>query len=201
MKLIGLTGGIGSGKSTIARMFEELGVPVYYADIEAKKLMHSSIIKNKLISLFGKKSYKNSGLNTVYIANIVFKDKDKLNALNKIVHPEVNKHFKNWIKNQNATYVIQENAIIFESKNQNDFDFIITVTAPEELKIERVISRDHISKESVLARMENQLDDAYKINNSNYVIHNTDLKQSKDQVFKLHNVLSKNLSKICIFLK
>jgi len=195
MKLIGLTGGIGSGKSTIARMFEELGVPVYYADQEAKKLMHSSIIKNKLISLFGKESYKNDELNTAYIANIVFKDKNKLNELNKIVHPEVKKHFRNWIKKQNTAYVIQENAIIFESKNQNDFDFIIAVTAPMELKIERVINRDHTSKESVVARMDNQLDDAFKIKNSNYVIHNTDLKQSKNQVLKLHEVLSKNLSK------
>lgn len=195
MKLIGLTGGIGSGKSTIARMFEELGVPVYYADQEAKKLMHSSIIKNKLISLFGKESYENDELNTVYIAKIVFKDKNKLSELNKIVHPEVNKHFKNWIKKQKATYVIQENAIIFESKNQNDFDYIIAVTAPQELKIERVINRDHTSKESVLARMDNQLDDTFKIKNSNYVIHNTDLKESKNQVFKLHEVLSKNLPK------
>ncbi len=195
MKLIGLTGGIGSGKSTIARMFEELGVPVYYADQEAKKLMHSSIIKNKLISLFGKESYKNDELNTAYIANIVFEDKNKLNELNKTVHPEVKKHFRNWIKKQKTAYVIQENAIIFESKNQNDFDFIIAVTAPMELKIERVINRDHTSKESVVARMDNQLDDAFKIKNSNYVIHNTDLKQSKNQVLKLHEVLSKNLSK------
>jgi len=157
--------------------------------------MHSSIIKNKLISLFGKESYKNDELNTAYIANIVFKDKNKLNELNKIVHPEVKKHFRNWIKKQNTAYVIQENAIIFESKNQNDFDFIIAVTAPMELKIERVINRDHTSKESVVARMDNQLDDAFKIKNSNYVIHNTDLKQSKNQVLKLHEVLSKNLSK------
>jgi len=192
VKLIGLTGGIGSGKSTIARMFEELGVPVYYADQEAKKLMHkSSIIKNKLISLFGKESYENDDLNTGYIANIVFKDKNELNELNKIVHPEVNKHFEKWIKKQNATYIIQENAIIFESKNQNNFDFIITVTAPLKLRIERVVNRDHTSKESVLARMDNQLGDVYKIKNSDYVIHNIDRQKTKDQVFKLHKVLSK----------
>jgi dephospho-CoA kinase len=195
MKIIGLTGGIGSGKTTIAKMFEVLGVPVYYADCEAKKIMQSSgIIKDKLVELFGEKSYENEVLNQSFIANIVFKDKNKLNKLNKIVHPEVNKHFMDWVKKQNAAYVIQENAIIFENNNQDEFDFIITVTAPQKIKIERVISRDKTSKGLVLARMKNQLVDSLKIKNSDFVINNTDLRLSKNQVIRIHKDLLQKIS-------
>ncbi len=193
MKIIGLTGGIGSGKTTIAKMFEELRVPVYYADLEAKKLMHNSpLIKTELIKLFGEKAYNKNELNTRFIASIVFSNKSKLQELNKIVHPEVNKHFSLWLKKQNALFVIQENAIIFEGKNQDQFDYIISVSAPEKLKIERVIQRDKTNKESVLARMKNQLSDDYKVKNSDFTIHNIDLKQSKNQVINLYkNLLEK----------
>jgi dephospho-CoA kinase len=196
MKIIGLTGGIGSGKSTIAKMFEDLGVPVYYADLEAKKLMQtSSIIKKRLVKLVGKEAYIKDKLNTQFIANIVFNNKSKLQELNRIVHPVVNKHFLSWLKKQNVSYVIQENALLFESKNQNNFDFIITVSSPVEVKIERVIKRDNTTKESVLARMKNQLSDAYKIKNSDFIILNTEIEQSKNQVIKLHKkILQKSLN-------
>ncbi len=195
MKIIGLTGGIGSGKTTIAKMFEALGIPVYYADYEAKKIMQSSgIIKDKLVELFGEQSYKNEDLNRSFIANIVFKDRNKLSKLNKIVHPEVNKHFRDWVIKQSAAYVIQENAILFENDNQNKFDFIITVTAPQKIKIERVISRDKTSKDLVLARMKNQLEDSIKIKNSDFVINNTDLHQSKNQVIRIHKDLLQKIS-------
>ena len=190
MEKIGLTGGIGSGKTTIAKMFEELGVPVYYSDDEAKKLMHtSSKIKEGIIQLFGKESFRNDELNRTFIANIVFKDKDMLKKLNVLVHPEVEKHFDNWAKSQHSKYVIQENAIIFESGSESRFDKIITVTAPNELKMERVQKRDHVSKEKVLERMQNQLDDKYKIDNSYFVINNLDLEDSKREVEKIHNLL------------
>lgn len=192
MKIIGLTGGIGSGKSTIAKMFEDLGVPIYYADMEAKILMRNSpIIRRKLIKLVGDKAYVKDNLNTHFIAGVVFNNKEKLQDLNEIVHPEVNKHFLSWLKKQNASYVIQENALIFESKNQDNFDLIISVSSPEEVKIERVIQRDKTSKESVMARMKNQLSDAYKVRNSDFTIHNIDLEHSKDQVVKLNNKILK----------
>lgn len=190
MEVIGLTGGIGSGKTTIAKMFESLNIPVYYADIEAKKLMNTSNnIKIKLIDLFGDETFIDESLNRSYIANIVFNDKEKLQKLNAIVHPEVERHFHNWIKNQNSKYVIQENAIIFENENQSKFDKMITVTASKDLRVNRVMQRDAVSESMVLDRMKNQLKDSYKINNSDFVIYNTDLKQSKDQVLKIHKDL------------
>ena len=190
MKIVGLTGGIGSGKTTIAKMFEALGVPVYYADDEAKNLMNTSIkIKNRLIDEFGNETYINGKLNRHYLANLVFNDKEKLFKINKIVHPEVDNHFNNWIIKQNSTYVIQENAIIFESDNQNNFDVIITVTAPKNEKIKRVITRDNSTKTKVLERMKNQLSDSFKIANSKYVIYNIDLEQSKLQVQEIHSKL------------
>lgn len=192
MKIIGLTGGIGSGKSTIAKMFEALNVPVYYADIEAKKLMNSSqIIKTKLISIFGNEAFVNNELNKPFIASLVFNNMEKLKLLNRIVHPEVEKHFNNWIKNQKHAYVIQENAIIFENKNQNNFDKIITVTAPKSVKINRVRLRDNVSKEKVIERMQNQLDDQYKMERSKYVINNLDLSKSEKEVLLIHQDLLK----------
>lgn len=188
IKVVGLTGGIGSGKSTVAKMFEALGVPVYYADYEAKKLMNTSLtIKNKLLESFGAETYISEKLNRKFLANLVFNNKEKLAQLNAIVHPEVNKHFKDWVKKQTSKYVIQENAIIFENDKQGDFDAIITVTAPLEVKINRVMARDSITKENVLARMNNQWNDEDKILHSHYVIHNIDLEQSKLQVNQIHS--------------
>ena len=190
MKIIGLTGGIGSGKSSIAKMFEALYIPVYYADIEAKKLMNSSeVIRKKLILVFGKEAFVDNKLNKPFIANVVFNDKRKLKLLNSIVHPEVENHFKNWIKIQKSIYIIQENAIIFESKNQNNFDDIITVTAPKPVKIKRVILRDNVSKEKVIERMQNQLSDKYKAERSKFVINNIDLLKSEKEVLQIHQAL------------
>ncbi len=187
MKVIGLTGGIGSGKTTIAKMFEDLGVSVYYADDEAKKLMNSSkVIKEKLINSFGKESYTSGILNRKYLADLVFHDKEKLAEINAIVHPEVDRHFKSWVQKQNAPYVLQENAIIFENTKQDAFDALITVSTPTEVKIDRVIARDATSRDNVLARINNQLNDAYKIANSTYVIYNIDLEDSKTQVNEIH---------------
>lgn len=193
MKTIGLTGGIGSGKTTIARMFEELGVPVYYADDEAKKLMNSNKrIYNKLVQEFGKEAFKDGELNKTFIASIIFNDKSKLNIINTIVHPEVERHFKKWTDKQNSVYVIQENAIIFESGSQDKFDKIIAVTAPVDIKIERVKKRDGVSREKVLERMHNQLDDGYKSKNSFFTINNLEIEASRREVNKIHEFLTKN---------
>lgn len=189
---VGLTGGIGSGKTTVANYFIELGVPVYFADNEAKKLMNSSTkIINKLIAKFGKEAYYNGELNRKYLASIVFHDRKKLNTINDIVHPEVLKHFRKWVKRQKADYIIQENAILFENNTASNFDYIITVTAPVEVKIERIIKRDTVTKDDVLARMNNQWDDRKKIELSDFVINNIDWDDTKQQILKLHKKLSK----------
>lgn len=183
MKVIGLTGGIGSGKTTIAKMFNTLGVPVYFADNEAKKIMtNSTEVRNKLIDEFGGDTYLNGVLNREYIANIIFNNEDQLSSMNNIVHPVVEKEFKLWVSIQEAPFVIQENALIFESKKQNNFDDIITVIAPIEDRIQRVMTRNELSREQVLARMRNQLEDEFKIKRSEFVVHNVDLMKTEIQV-------------------
>tara|TARA_R110002073_G_scaffold139232_2_gene289307 strand:- start:79194 stop:79802 length:609 start_codon:yes stop_codon:yes gene_type:complete len=189
---VALTGGIGSGKTTVANYFMELGVPVYFADIEAKRLMQSSkVIKRKLIAEFGNKAYVNNELNRPYLAAIVFNDKQKLAAINKIVHPSVSISFKRWLGKQNSVYAIQENAILFESNSAGSFDYILTVTAPLNTRISRVIERDQTRKNEVLARINNQMPDSTKVELSHFVIDNIDLKQTKNQVQKIHQELLK----------
>ena len=186
-KILGLTGGIGSGKTTVSKIFTALGVPVYNADDEAKVLMQSSkIIKSKIIELFGEKSYFKNGLNRSYIAQIVFKDKEKLKALNAIVHPEVTAHFKIWKSLQSHPYVVKEVAILFEIGAQDQFDFILTITAPQQTRIDRVMLRDNKSYDEVLSIIQNQWSDAKKIEKSDYVIQNIDINQTKIEVIKIN---------------
>ena len=190
MKIVGLTGGIGSGKTTIAKMFEELGVPVYYADMEAKKLMQNSAgLRKKIIALLGEDAYDHKGINRAFIAQIVFHDREKLEQLNALVHPQVENHFKKWLGLQNAAYIIQENALIFEKNKQAAYDRIITVTAPFEKRIERVVKRDGVTRQQVLDRIDNQIDDDYKVKQASFVINNTVLSESKDQVSHIHRQL------------
>ncbi len=190
MKVIGLTGGIGSGKSTVARMFELLNVPVYYADQEAKRLMtNSTTLKLGIVQLFGERAYVNNKLNRRYIADVVFKDKVKLEALNALVHPEVRKDFLQWVDSQQAPYVMQENPLIFEKNDLELFDKVIIVTADKEVKIQRIIDRDGLSKDQVLDRMANQLDDTEKTKLADFVIHNETLENTKTQVDQIHHQL------------
>lgn len=190
MIVIGLTGGIGSGKTTIAKMFDELGIPVYFSDDEAKKIMNnSSEVRKLLIAEFGENTYLNGELNRKYLAKIIFNDKVKLLTINNIVHPEVKKHFKKWIKHQHALFVIQESALIFENEKQNDFDEIITVTAPLKDRLQRVKDRDNVTNKHILDRIKNQLDDDFKIKNSDYIIHNVDLLKTKSQVRAIYDRL------------
>lgn len=188
--LVGLTGGIGSGKTTVANFFKELGIPVYIADTEAKALMNrSKVIKRKLIALFGENAYQEGKLNREYLSQQIFNDKDLLQKMNAIVHPKVASHFKRWVKKQDAPYVISEAAILFENGSYKKYDYIITVTAPEHVRLKRVMSRDNSSEKKVKSVMDNQWKDAEKIKLSDFVIQNISLEEAKAQVQQIHKKL------------
>ncbi|WP_178985721.1 dephospho-CoA kinase [Winogradskyella helgolandensis] len=193
--VVGLTGGIGSGKSTILKCFQSYGIPVYIADDEAKALMNrSKVIRRKLIHLFGEKAYENDTLNRPYLASKIFNDKTLLAKMNAIVHPKVATHFKQWLNKQDAAYVIKEVAIIFENNLQNQYDYIVTVVADKDLRIKRVIQRDGVSREKVEAIMKNQWSDEDKIKKSDFVIVNDNLKEAQKQALKIHKKLLKKLN-------
>ena len=192
MKIIGLTGGIGSGKSTVLALFKALGALTYVADTEAKKLMNTDAeLRNQIINLFGEQAYVNGKLNNVHIASVVFGNKEKLTALNGLVHPKVRKDFQQFIKNQKADFVIYEAAILFESGSDAFCDYIITVIADFELKIERIMKRDGISEAQILERMKNQSTDDFKIKKSDFVIRNNHLNATKQQVLTIFEMLKK----------
>ena len=182
-KIIGLTGGIGTGKTMVAEYFKSLGIPVYIADKEARQLMTSDNIINALSNEFGKEILENGILNREKLAQLVFNNTKKLKKLNSIVHPEVKKHFDNWVeKHKNYPFVVKEAAILFESGSYKYCDTIITVTAPLETRLQRVMKRDKTDRESVLKRIENQWTDEQRITKSNYVIHNLSVESTKKQV-------------------
>jgi len=187
MKVVGLTGGIGSGKSTVSKMFLELGVPVYNSDERAKKLMNTSAeIKNQIIAFLGKESYHEEKLNRAYIAKKVFNDTTLLAQLNAIVHPVVREDFLKWTGEQEYCYVIQETALLFENNARHLYDSIILVTAPKVERISRVVSRDKGTREQVIARMNNQMDDEEKLNVSDFVIENIDIERTRSIVLQVH---------------
>jgi dephospho-CoA kinase len=194
MIVVGLTGGIGSGKTTIGKYFASFGIPVYIADDEAKALMNrSKVIKKKLIHLFGESAYKDNRLNKPYLASKIFNDKELLVKMNAIVHPKVAAHFKRWLKKQNAPYILKEVAIIFENKLEDQYDYIITVIADKDLRLERVMKRDDSSKQKIESIMANQLSDEEKIEKSDFIIVNNDLKLAKQQVEDIHKTILKKL--------
>ncbi|MFK5957741.1 MAG: dephospho-CoA kinase [Lutibacter sp.] len=193
MKVIGLTGGIGSGKSTVLSMFQKLGAVTYIADIEAKKLMNTNEeLIDKISQLFGKKAYLYNELNKKYIASIVFNDQQKLAELNELVHPKVRDHFNKFLKKTTAKIVIYESAILFESDNNKRCDFIITVTANFEDKLKRVMKRDGVTKQQIFNRIKNQLPDDIKIINSNFVINNCTINDTKLQVLTIYDLISRS---------
>ena len=190
MMIVGLTGGIGSGKSTVAKMFKKLGVPVYNSDKKAKNLMKSSKkLRASIKALLGEDAYDGKKLNKAFIADKIFKDKSLLNKLNAIVHPAVREDFISWAKKQEAPYVIQEAAIIFENGLHEFYDKIILVTAPEEVRLKRVLERGGVSKADILARMGNQWQDARKIKLSDLVIDNLVLEDTFLKVKEVHELL------------
>jgi dephospho-CoA kinase len=188
MKRIGITGSIGSGKSTVTRIFSQLGIPVYDADTRARFLMVSSpTIMNGIKSLFGDEAYLPSGeLNRKHISELAFKDKDLLARLNAITHPAVHDDFETWCGEQTTPYVIKEAALMFESNSYKQLDEVIVVTAPETLRIERAVKRDGVRKEAIISRMNNQLSEAEKLARGQYEIKNDEQELLIPQVLKLH---------------
>lgn len=197
--IVGVTGGIGSGKSTVAKLFAAYpNTAIYTADEEAKKLMNASkIIADKLIFEFGNETYQNGELQRDFLAKIVFQNPEKLAILNSIVHPEVRNHFQDFIKkNQDKSFIIYENAILFESKSNLICDVIVTVFASLSTRIERVMQRDHCTKEAVLSRIKNQLSEESKMLQSHYVIVNDTFDNTENQVKYIHNILTEKRASI-----
>lgn len=192
MKIVGLTGGIGSGKTTVAVMFKKLGVPIYIADVEAKKLTNSSkVIKRKLIQILGDQAYNEQGLNEAFVADCIFNNATLLQRVNQVIHPKVKAHFKRWVRKQEGGYCIKEVAILFENGGYKDCDYTILITAPMQVKIERLLQRDNSTEEQIASRMKNQWSDAKKKKLADAVIENIKLEKTQKSVLKLHKKLSK----------
>jgi dephospho-CoA kinase len=187
---VGLTGGIGSGKSMVARIFEILGIPVYYADEAARELQNNDPqLQAQIISLFGPGAYVEGKLDRKFISTVVFGDRDKLEQLNALVHPATIRDAAEWLEKQDSPYAIKEAALIFESGSQRDLDLVIGVTAPEALRIKRTMHRDSVSEEEVRQRMERQLSDRIKMRLCDYVIHNDEQQLLIPQVLVIHEKL------------
>ena len=190
MKIVGLTGGIGSGKSAVLSVFSSLGVPCYQSDSSAKKLMHQDPeLINQIKALFGDDLYEGEKLNRGKLAEVVFADKSKLESLNAIVHPRVKEDFQLFLSQQNADYVIKEAAILFETGGAEDCDVTILVTAPEDLRIERVMKREKSKVEHIKSRMRHQWSDEKKIPMADYVINNIDWDKTLKKVEEIHQKL------------
>lgn len=186
--IVGLTGGIGSGKTTVAGFFKKLGVPVYIADNEAKHLMViSPEIRSEIIQLLGENAYIKDKPNRAYIASKVFKDKYLLARLNAIIHPRVAKHFQRWYEQQDSPYVIKEAAILFENDGYKKCDFMLLVIAPMHIRIERLKDRDQSSEQEIKDRMKAQWDDAKKTSLSDFCIENVFIEQTEEKVSRIHN--------------
>ena len=187
MLRIGITGGIGSGKSTVARIFSVLGIPVYDSDSASKRLMEEDEeIKKRIIQSFGKESYLNGSLNRKYLSGLVFNDQKKIELLNSIVHPATILDAEEWVKKQNAPYTIKEAALIFESGSNKFLDFVIGVSSPLPLRIERTIQRGNITEAQVKARIKLQMDEEEKMRLCKYVIFNDEQQMLIPQVLSLH---------------
>ncbi|MBL0182871.1 MAG: dephospho-CoA kinase [Chitinophagaceae bacterium] len=190
MLKIGLTGGIGSGKSTVAKVFEVLGIPVYYADDAAKRMMNEDEgLKQKIKQQFGEEVYDNGKLNRKALAEIVFNAPGKLDQLNALTHPATIAGAERWMQQQTTPYCIKEAALIFESGAQEHLDYVIGVTAPAPLRIQRTMQRDGVSREEVMARMDKQMEESIKMKLCDFIIVNDEQEMMLPQVLELHNKL------------
>jgi dephospho-CoA kinase len=187
MLRIGLTGGIGSGKSTVARIFNVLGIPVYSSDDASKRLMdEDEELKNSIVKAFGKESYSNGKLNRKYLATKAFSDPNKIELLNSLVHPATIKDAITWMEKQKAPYLIKEAALIFESGSDKFLDVIIGVRSPLALRLERTMKRNNVTAEEVEARIKLQMDEEEKLDLCDYIVQNDEKQLLIPQVLFLH---------------
>jgi dephospho-CoA kinase len=188
MKVVGITGGIGSGKTTACQIFEALGVPVYYADLRAKELMaHNASLKAKIVQAFGQRAYSGGELNREYLAKEVFGSKERLSVLNGLVHPAVADDFDEWLEeNRKSPYVLKEAAILFESGAYHNVDVAVLVIAPKEERINRVVKRDGVTRDQVIQRMNNQWTQERKAKLADHIINNDGTQLLIPQVIELH---------------
>lgn len=193
--IIGVTGGIGSGKSYICRIISTLGFPVYNCDAEAKKLMNTNKhIINSLKQLIGENSYDSEGnLNKPIIAQFLFANEENAHKINSVVHPVVKEDFRSWASAQNADLIFMESAILFESGFNDVVDNVITITAPPETRIERTIRRDNTTREQVIARMNQQMQDEERVRLSDYIISNNTNDNVEQQIKTIIETLSKQV--------
>jgi dephospho-CoA kinase len=191
MYKVGITGGIGSGKSTVCDMLGECGVAIYNSDVRAKELMACSApLRVALIERFGEEVYTAEGINRSYLAERVFGNAEELAALNAIVHPAVMADFDEWAESQEGEYVVLESAILFEAGLQDRVDVVVSVLAPEALRVERAMARDGASRESIEARVRSQMSDDERIDRSKYAVVNIDIEELREDVEQLHRRLS-----------
>ena len=192
MKIVGITGGIGSGKTTVCQIFHELGVPVYYADNRAKQLMvEDSVLQEQIKEAFGEKAYSGGVLNRPFLADQVFGSKEKLSILNGLVHPAVAKDFESWLeKNEHESYVIKEAAILFESGANEAVDNTVLVVAPEGVRVSRVIERDGVTEGQVRERMANQWTQERIVKLADHVVNNDGTQLLVPQIIELHQKFS-----------
>jgi dephospho-CoA kinase len=184
---IGLTGGIGSGKTTVAKVFETLGIPVYYADDKARYLMNTNPeLKTSLVQHFGNEVYKDGKLDRKYLASVVFNNKEKLELLNSLTHPVTISDAEDWMNKQTSPYTIKEAALLFESGAAEKLDYIIGVYAPQHIRVKRVMDRDNLPVEEVMKRISRQIDEEMKMKLCNFVIINNDQQLVIPQVLELH---------------
>lgn len=190
MTKVGLTGGIGSGKTTVAKIFELLGVPVYYADDAARHLMNEDEqLKQSIQNRFGEAVYKDGVLDRNYLASKVFQDPRQLEALNALVHPATIRDAATWMNQQRAPYTIKEAALIFETAAAEQLDYVIGVYAPVDVRIKRTMERNNVTHEEVLKRMSNQLDENIKMKLCDFVLYNDEQQLLIPQVIHLHQKL------------
>lgn len=194
MKVVAVTGGIGSGKSVACEFFEHLGIPIYYSDFEAKRLMNGCVqLRDKLIDTFSSECYcpQTGRINSKFLAKEVFSNKEKLALLNSIVHPAILADFRSWTYSHNTPYVIMESAILLDIGWRKNVDIVISVVCDEQIRIDRVIKRDGVTADMVEARIRNQMTDLQRISLSDYVVKCNDCELIIPQILLIDNILRK----------
>ncbi|TAH26047.1 MAG: dephospho-CoA kinase [Cytophagales bacterium] len=197
MLKVGITGGIGAGKSTVAKVFQLLGIPLYNADERAKLLVYNPIIRTQIVDLLGSKSYSQEGVyENKWIASRVFQKPELLSKLNSIIHPAIAQDFSQWQSEQTSAYVLKEAALLVEAGSFRELDYLIVVTAPEQLKINRVQARDGRTLEQIKAIIAKQCSDEEKILHADFLITNDEQQMVIPQVIKIHRLLLQHLQSI-----